>query len=430
MPKSREPTGLGCLAASALAALGCDRRGGIAVLTALVGPLLVMFAGVGMEITAWVAIQGGLQRTADVAAHAGGLVYFTRGSARDAANAAADAAELNGAAGAVTRGWNATTQTLTDGQITVQIGAGVRDGRDTGITVTLARAVPLGLTRVMSANPSITLRASGTADVAGQQPCLLALKPSGAAGGTGIGSSGSSGISLRSCPMVSNASISTGGSSSISASAFYAHGTTSGSLTGGPLYPGSPAAVDPYATYAPVQDAFARLGSGQGPAFGATSTMYPGTYSGGSVQGSVVLKPGLYYVNGTINVGSSDSLTDSGVTIISSGNLNTSGQANIKLSAPLQGDTSGGIAGVVYASTSTGTSGVGGGVSAILAGVVYYPNGTLNFTGHASAGQTCLGIVAGAIGLGGGSDLAMSGCDLYGGRPFGRTGADPVALTR
>jgi len=58
-----------------------------------------MVAGMGIEITHWTVVKLELQRTADVASLAGAMEYALASNAQDAANEAANVAELNGATG-------------------------------------------------------------------------------------------------------------------------------------------------------------------------------------------------------------------------------------------------------------------------------------------------------------------------------------------
>lgn len=238
--------------------LGCDQRGSIVVITALVIPVLVMSAGMGVEISHWTVVKLELQRTADLAALAGAIEYAIASDASKAANAAANIAELNGAAGSTTRTWNPSTKLLSDNQITAQVTAGVRQSQDTALKVTVSQTVPLLLTRIMSSSQSVTISATGWAEFrTSVQPCILAL----GVGRTGVTAQGNPDVRLTGCSMRSNASISTGGSATMSASAFYANGSITGSVTGGPKYPNASTVPDPYASHPAVQAAFGKLAS-------------------------------------------------------------------------------------------------------------------------------------------------------------------------
>ena len=71
------------------AALAWDRRAGVALITALSMPVLMMSVAMGVEVSHWSAQQLDLQRTADLAALAGASAYARGGTAAQAAAAAA-----------------------------------------------------------------------------------------------------------------------------------------------------------------------------------------------------------------------------------------------------------------------------------------------------------------------------------------------------
>lgn len=219
-----------------------------------------------------------------------------------------------------------------------------------------------------------------------------------------------------------------------SASAFYATGSITGNEIGGPLYPRSTAIADPFAHFAPVQNAFARLSPGAGSAVnnGSNTTLVlsPGTYSSWSISGTVTLTPGIYYVNGTINVGSQAQISGTGVTIIASGPLSVTGQGQITLSAAAFDATSGAIPGVAFADNSTSPSSMAGGSAATVTGAVYYPNGDLSFAGGSSLGKNCLEVVAKSISLTGNSSMSSAGCSGYGSPAFGSMPQALVALVK
>jgi Flp pilus assembly protein TadG len=414
-----------------LCKLGRDRRGGVALLMAMTTPSLVMVVGIGVEVTHWTVVRLELQRTADVAALAGAAEYALTSNAQNAANAAANVTELNGAVGATTRTWNAGSQTLTDNQITVQIGAGARNSNNVGVAVTIAQAVPLALTQVMTSRSSVTLGAAGWAEVAPKvQPCLLALDPNS----TGVTGQGNPNLALTGCSVRSNASISTGGAASMSASAFYANGSITGGGISGALYPNDGTIPDPYAQYAPVQNAFAQLSPGAGTSFSdkpnANDTLSHGTYSGWSIKGTVTLQPGIYYVNGNISLGAQASVSGSGVTIVTSGALSMTGGAALTVSAATSGSTSGAIPGVVFEGNSTSASSFGGNSSPSMTGVVYDPNADLTFGGTAQGGTSgCLEVIAKSVTLHGNASMA-SNCSAYGALSFSSDNTTPVTLVQ
>ena len=102
-----------------------ERHGSVAMMTAIMGPVLIMSLGMAVEVTSWSVNSLELQRVADVAAWAGATRYAATGNAQTATGEAADLAEINGVSGAATRTWSAGTSTMNDNLITAQVVAGL-----------------------------------------------------------------------------------------------------------------------------------------------------------------------------------------------------------------------------------------------------------------------------------------------------------------
>lgn len=166
-------------------------------------------------------------------------------------------------------------------------------------------------------------------------------------------------------------------------------------------------------------------------------TLSPGTWTEWDFHKNVILKPGIYYVNGSISLGAQASLSGTGVTIVTSGALSMHGGAIMTLSAALapvnanDAITGGAIPGIVFAGNSTATSVFRGNTSPSLTGVVYYPNGKLDFGGTAQGGSRgCLEIIAASVEMGGSSTMS-SRCSDYGALRFSSGGGPAtVALVR
>ena len=403
-----------------------DQQGSVALTTGICLVPLIMVVGIGVEVSNWTVVKTELQRTVDLAALAGAKEYLRASNIQDTVNAAADVAELNGGQGGTSRTWDANSQLLTDNQITAQITSGTRQRPSVVVKVVARQTIPLVLTSIMGATSPVTIAATGWADASiAVQPCVLAMD----SGGAGITSQGNASVNLTGCSMRSNAAISTGGSGTMSAAGFYAGSSITGSETGGPLFPYDGTISDPYAHYSPVQDALSQLGSSSGPAFndkpGVTTPLVSGipkVWSKWDIQGSVVLSPGIYYVNGDISLGDSaslSSLSSAGVTIVMGGVLTMRGGSIISLSAATKAVyLNGAIPGVVFAGNSSNRSSFNGNTGTKLTGVVYYPNGALDFGGTSQGGTTgCLEVIARSIQLQGNSGMA-SNCSAYGALSF------------
>ena len=397
-----------------------DQRGGIAVVTAVAFPVLVMCVGISIDVSNWSLVKQELQRTVDLAAFAGAADFSGSNDAQSAANTAANLAELNGAAGSTTRRWEPGTRVLSDGQVTVQVSKGIKNSKSTAFQVTVTQAVPVMFAGIMHKAETIVVGATGWAETqVNVQPCILALGNAGA----GVSARGNASITLAGCSARSNASMSTVGNANISASAFYANGPIIGSETGGTLYPNDGTIPDPYASYSPVQTALNRLMPGYGPSFSNkpkdTSSLSAGEWSSWDIKGDVSLAPGIYYVHGDISVDAQGSLSGTGVTIVTSGSLKLTGGANLTLSAATTGNSEhGAIPGILFAGNSLAASSFKGNTSPSLTGVIYYPNGALDFGGTAQGGSSgCLEVIASSVALQGTSGLA-SNCSSYGALGF------------
>lgn len=399
-----------------------DQRGGVALIVAICLIPLVMAVGIGVEASNWIVVKIELQRTVDLAALAGAKEYLRASDTQNTVNAAADVAEFNGGLGGTSRTWDSNNQLLTDNQITAQITSGTRQRPSVIVKVVARQTVPLVFTSVMGATSPVAIVATGWADASiPVQPCVYAMD----SGGAGITSQGSVSVNLTGCSMRSNAAISTGGSGTMSAAGFYAGGSITGNETGGPLFPYDGTISDPYANYSPVQDALSQLGSPSGPVFndkpGITTPLVSGApkvWSNWNIQGSVVLAAGIYYVKGDITLGDSASLSsllNAGVTIVMGGVLKMNGGSTISLSAATKAVyLNGAIPGVVFAGNSSNGSSFNGNTGTKLTGVVYYPNGALNFGGTSQGGTAgCLEVIAKSVQLQGNSSMAAK-CADYG----------------
>src|SRR4051812_23340897 len=106
--------------------IGRDHRAGTALFIALSAPVLVGVLALGLEVGGWAATRLSIQRAANVSALAGAINYNLTTDQQKATLTAARMAQMNGASGAVTPSWNATTKTLVSGMIMVEIVSGIQ----------------------------------------------------------------------------------------------------------------------------------------------------------------------------------------------------------------------------------------------------------------------------------------------------------------
>jgi len=395
-----------------------DERGSVALMGALYMTPLLTGAAIAIEFTNWGTTKVQLQRTADIAAIAGVQSFNVSASAEAAAGAAVKMAELNSLAGGA-RTYNASTKVMAGtaeaSTVTAQVTAGTRNTSSTAVKVTVTKRVPFQMAQYFGLGTLINLSAVAQAETEpspqGTGPaCMLALRQDG----TGIRAQGSVLVNLTGCSLRSNAAIATGGSGQMSASGFYASGSVTGDLRVGAKYPNVPVLADPYAGRAALQSALNAASGAGGPAFSVkpsqTQTLSPGTWSSWDISGNLTLKPGLYVVSGTISLGSQAKLVGNDVTIIAGGSFNTNGGAAVTLTAATeQVAKDGAMAGIVFASNSTADSAFLGNTSPSMTGVVYYPNGNMDFGGTAvGGGNGCLQVVAASLPLNGNPTLGST----------------------
>jgi hypothetical protein len=144
----------------------------------------------------------------------------------------------------------------------------------------------------------------------------------------------------------------------------------------------------------------------------------------------VTLSPGLYIVNGPVHFGNGSTVSASGVTIVSSGTLTLDGSVPLTWTAPTSGSTSGGLPGVAYVSTTTGTTTLGGSGSLTITGVMYTPHSFMSISGAATYGATsCLEVVVSTITVSGSGALGGS-CSSMGTIGWGSSVKTTVALVQ
>ena len=404
-----------------------DARAATAIMVAIALPVILAAVGIGVNLSYWATISTGLQRTADMGALAGGETYNAGSSILLAAQQAANVAELNGGSGSAERSWSPTALTLTDGNITVQVVNGMRYAGDIAFSVTVRRSVPVFLPVLLRSASSETLGATALAEViTGYPSCMISLNGAvnGATTSTGTSLSGHTDVTVTGCALRSDSAVNITGDVTITSEAIYAGGSigiNGGSATvSAALVPSAGQIQDPLASNSELQTALATAQSASGPSIsisGGSTTLEPGSYSGLSVQGNatVTLGAGIYYVNGDVSFGGSATVTGKGVTIVTTGTTSFLGGSTSLLTAPTSDGASGGaIAGIVLASTTTGSVTVGGSSGIPITGVVYAPNGTVDFAGDASDGTSgCAMVVANTVTIVGNASVANN-CGSYG----------------
>jgi len=425
------------------AELGRDRRAAIALITGLTMPVLLMSVAMGIEIGRWSDVKLQLQRTADLAALAGAESYGAGASAQTAANAAANVAEFNAGIGGSGRTWTASSQTLSDNQITVQITTGVNNPKDPAVRVTVIRPVPLLFASFALGTGSITMGATALTEVGttvnGSQPCVLTLNgyssrnPS--ASGTTL--SGNVNINLSGCSMVSDGTASVNGNVTLNAAGVYAagsitmHGNVSGTgTTAANQHQSSAQIPDPYATNTALQSAIGQAECSpttQPVASEGVINLYPNVcYGAISISGNNTVTfngTGLYTVNGSLTIAGNTqiggtTISGSGVTLVTAGAISISGNFNtsgVVLTAPTAASAeNGAIPGVLFATGSAGGVTIAGNSGFTYSGLMYAPNSAVSFHGNVATGSSeCSEIVSSTLTIAGNVGLGAN-CSNYG----------------
>ena len=416
--------------------LAIDRRGAVALFIGFLAPVFIGVLAPGVEVAGWEAAKVSMQRAASVSATAGAINYNLTGDLQKASMAAAQVAQLNGVAGAVTPTWNATTKTLTSNKIFVSAVSGFQSASDTALQVTIVQDRPVGMAGYLTSMTQVTIPATATAELNSRYDgCVLALQTAT----TGVTMTGTSNLNSPDCAVISNGSMSFNGNTSVVASAFVASGSISGggNLVGTQIQ-NAPNSSDPYATNASVQNAIAGLVSGDGSSVrtknGDNKTIDPGTYSNFLLSdGTLNLNPGLYMVNGDITLNGSATLNGSGVTIVTSGSVSVGGNATMTLTAAGPSATNGAIPAMLFIGTSSSSLTIGGTVGSTFTGVIYFPNASISFSGTstptANGSDGCLELIGATVSFNG-TVGASSNCQSLGAAVITNNKLNPVALVQ
>ena len=419
------------------AQFGRDERGTIALMFALMLPVLFGIIGLGMEVGIWFKERRQLQTIVDAAAVSAAIENAYGATAAEILAAATQEATLNG--------FDPAIDTIT--YIGVPA-SGAFIGDDAYIEVKISRQLETILTHIFYTLDPITVVRAVASTTGDQEACVLALSGS-AMNSVYVNGAGST-VSMEGCSVVANSTHSTKSvnvqNGTLEVDCVSAVGGISGEAnmtTSCPAPISNGAAVqDPYATL----DVPAYAGCDENnynPPNGAI--LSEGVYCGGlriSAGRTVHMNPGTYIMDrGDFNVNGSATLTGDNVTIIltsstgsSYGSITINGGANVALSAPTTEDASGSIQGdyigmLFYQDRNSGTSPslnatFNGGSTMEVSGAIYMPNNSVSFNGGNSTDSNgCLMLVAQTVSFNGNADIENK-CDMYGGNPI-KYGAAP-----
>ena len=389
-----------------------DERGNVLILMALCMPLLVGLAGLGTDTIQWTLMKQQLQRSADSAALNG--AYAKAQSENVSANASRDLTKtFDGFTGVSITVENAPT-------------AGSFAGNDRAVRVILSysKALPFS-SMFLSAPPMIQVQAVAAVLNNGDY-CVISLENTN---DTGVIFSGNSTVDLG-CGVATNSSgptaITADGSTEVTASPIAAVGNVPASSnygSGTQLIPYSIPQRDPFASVPdPTADLPAlctgnllRVGSNQ------NMTIDPGCFTGINVQGTLTMRPGVYYIKGgDFETNAQSVITARGVTIILTGNGTSIGQvkmnggADIEMSAP----TSGPFKNILFYKDRDAPASYNdvfnGGASGTFLGAIYMPSQTVTLNGNSTFSTDCLQIVSRKVVMTGNTTITND-CPVGGG---------------
>jgi Flp pilus assembly protein TadG len=437
---------------TALRRLAGDRSGVTAIVTGIGLTMLLGFAGAAVDVAYWLNSTRGLQSAADQAAYSAAVAA---GNAGCSSTTYAQQARAVAAARGYIHGQNA------------DVNVSCRSS-DVSFTVRVDQDQPRWFTTLFLASaPRASAQATAQAAAKVSDICVLALAGTNVDEGV-IGTDTSAvwlngnAIANLHCSIAvdssNNASLSTGGSSSLTGTSLYLVGDMQGSPGGASTIATSPTANNILKNQTAIADpylgrtipAHASCGSYNITTYSSTGVLNPGVYCGGlSIGGNApsahVLAPGIYYIvgSGGLSISSKATVTSSGgVTFVLTGDsahgyasLTLNGGANVALSAPTTGPTGGMLffqdrnapfSGTPSSMSSCGSGNaqnqISGGSGQLLTGALYFPSQSLCYGGNSAttgAGR-CTQIIARQISFTGTSDVKLS---------CAGTGVEPITVT-
>jgi Flp pilus assembly protein TadG len=374
-----------------------DRKGNVAVITAMSLTSLLGFAGLGTEATLWYVTKRNMQGAADTAA-------FTAATALAAGQNAAGY-QSAGKAIALQYGFDASCGA--NGSYSICVTSPPTSGAFTtnasAVEVVIQQPQTMMFANLfLSSSPTILARAVAAATgPSGPSSCVIALDRGNV---TDVMDSGTGTLNMPDCGLqvnsTSSSALSISGTASINAKSATIVGNYSVSghptinITNG-ITTGGAAMADPYAnvnipSYTGCNSTATHVTTAK------TLTPVGGVYvlcNGLSVsgQGNLTLQPGVYVINGgSFSVSGGATVTGDGVTIImtnsttptSTGSVSISGGSKVTISAPTTGATAGLAFFQDRGASNAGTNSFSGGATQSITGAIYFPNQAVSFSGN------------------------------------------------
>jgi len=400
-----------------------QERGAIAVMFALMLPVIMGFVGLAVEVGMWYAVKRNLQSAADAAAMSAAYEISANST-----SAIRDAAALTDA----TR--NDYDASIGNIIINSPPLSGSYTGNSSAVEVILSEVHTMMFASLISSS-DVTIAARAVALSSGDgDACVLALNPSAQ---KSLEFSGNQSIDATGCIIASNSShassIEITGSASVTADSLSTVGnyTTQGAstlTTSSTPSTSATAITDPYSnlsipTYSGCDQTEYKINPGNNATITPYSSTTPYVFCKGlDIKGTLTLEPGVYVIDrGTFNLNASGVLTGTDVSFIltsSTGGdyakFDMNGGASIDITAATSGDYSGVL---MYADRDgpDQDNKLNGNSSATFNGAMYFPSSSLEFEGNSSLGGTaCTQLIANTIKLTGSTSITTSGCEAAG----------------
>lgn len=405
-----------------------DNRGGIALMFALMLPVMIGFVALGIDVGIWFKDRRQLQTMADAAAVSAAIENTYGATTAEILAAAQMEADSNG--------FDATTDTLDYASTPT---SGSYSGDSAYIEVRITRQLETILSQVyITLDPSTTARAVAST-ISDQEACVLALS-STAMNAVYLNGAGTT-VSMVGCSVVANSTHSTKAinaqNGTLTTECLWAVGGISGeanmntacsSTTSGATAVSDPFSALTVPTYDPSGCLTGNGNNAYSPADG--DALSPGVFCDGlsiSAGDTVTMAAGTYIIDeGDFTVNGNASITGTDVTIIltstsgsSYGSIKITGGGTVDLAAPT--DAADPFRGILFfqdpdaPSSASLDSIVTGGSEVELGGAIYLPNNDISFSGGNTADSNgCLMLVAQTVSFNGSADIDNE-CDMYGG---------------
>jgi len=394
--------------------------GNIALMFALMLPILFGIVGLGVDAGQWFKERSELQTIVDAAVIAAALENASGANSTQITSGATLEATRNG--------FDATTDTLT------YVGTpttGSYAGDTSYIEVTATRQLNGLLSQVFFvSNFTTTARAVASSGGGTSNACMLSLNTTAQ---KAIEISGNASISASGCIIASNSSHSSSieitGSAAVTADSlstvgdYLTKGASTLTTTTSPQT-GASAISDPYSSvavpaYSGCDQSEYKVNPSSNVTITPSSSTTPYVFCQGlDIKGTMSLDPGIFVIDGgTFNLNAGAVLTGTDVTLILTSSTGSgyakytmNGSASVNLTAPSTGT----YAGILMYGDRDGPNQVNtlnGNSSATFNGALYFPSSELDFEGNSSGGgSSCTQLIADTIKVTGGTGITTSGC--------------------